>query len=86
MIARGAKDGRKAVRGAVATSVDEEGEETDDGTAESKDDSGDVRDQQVSTLVIVDIDHFADCYRGWGGVVRIPGCYHVSLVRRVRNG
>lgn len=80
MITRGAKDGGEAVRGAVATSVDDEGEQTDSGTDESKGHSGDVRDQKVSRPVVVDIDHFADCYGGWGGIIGVPECYHVSLV------
>lgn len=73
MIPCGAKDGREAVRGAVAAAVDEEGEKPDGGTDESKGHGGDVRDQEVSTPVAVDVDHLADCDGGWGGVVRIPG-------------
>lgn len=73
MIPSGAKDGREAVRGAVAPAVDDEGEKTDGCTDESKGPGGDVRDQEVSTPVAVDVDHLADCDGGWDGVVRITG-------------
>lgn len=81
MIARGAKDCREAARGPIASFVHDDGEETNSRTDESKDHSGDVRDQEVLTPIIVEIGPLADCYDGWGGVVRVPEYYHVSLVK-----
>lgn len=81
MIARGAKDCREAARGLIAAFVDDEGEKTNSGANESKDHSGDVRDQEILTPISVDIDPLAHRYGGWGGVVMVPEYYHVSLMK-----
>lgn len=85
MITRGAQDGGETVRGAVATSVGNQGTKTDSDADESKSQSGDVRDQEVATPVVVDIDHLADCHGSCSRVIRVPGQKCVSLARERRD-
>ena len=81
----GAQDGGETVRGVVAKSVDNQGTKTDNDADESKGHSGDVRDQEVTTPVVVDIDHLADCHGSWSRVIRVPGYMCVSLARERRD-